>query len=56
MCLEISVPNFEEHVVKKYWLEGCERNHYNVLDSQKRTRFLMLSENVFKKILTSWIS
>ena len=54
MCLEISVPNFEKHVVKKYWLKDCKREHYNVLDFQKRTRFLMLSENLFKKILTSF--
>ena len=53
MCLEISVPNFEEHIVKKYWLKGCKRERYNVLVFQKRTLSVMLMENLFKKILTS---
>nr|CAH0113619.1 unnamed protein product [Daphnia galeata] len=53
MCLEISVPNFEEHIVKKYWLKGCKRERYNVLVFQKRTLSVMLMGNLFKKILTS---
>ncbi|XP_046656480.1 uncharacterized protein LOC124349717 isoform X2 [Daphnia pulicaria] len=52
ICLEITVPNFEKHVVKKYWIEGSgKRVHYDSNDFQKRSRFLMMSENFFKKVL-----
>lgn len=51
ICLEITVPNFEKHVVQKYWIEGGQRVHYDANDFQKRTRFLMMSENFFKKVL-----
>jgi hypothetical protein len=51
ICLEITVPNFEKHVVQKYWIEGSgQRVHYDANDFQKRSRFLMMSENFFKKV------
>ena len=49
ICLEITVPNFDQHVVQKYWQKNCERVHYDANDFQKRSRFLMMSETVFKK-------
>jgi hypothetical protein len=51
ICLEITVPNFKKHVVQKYWQNDCQRNHYDAYDFQKRSHFLMLSENIFKKVL-----
>jgi hypothetical protein len=51
ICLEITVPNFEKHVVQKYWKEGSgQRVHYDDKDFQKRSRFLMMSENLYKKV------
>ncbi len=51
ICREISVPNFEKHVVQKYWKEGGQLVHYDADVFEKGSGFLVMLENVLKKVL-----